>query len=95
MLSFANLAVLVTVRTLLRNSTTRQDDFVLGLLLGLALLTKYTSALLVPTVVGLVAAKRWVVERWPPSRIAAWAMRALTVSVRKSRREWTTVRRAF
>ena len=82
---FASLALLVTVRTLLRKSTTRQDDFVLGLLLGLALLTKYTSAILVPTVVGMVAARRWIVERWPPSRIAAGAVRALAVVARPRR----------
>ena len=78
---FASLALLVTVRALLRKTTTRQDDYVLGLFLGLALLTKYTSAILVPTTVGMVAVRRWIVERWPASRIAAGAARASVVVV--------------
>ncbi len=73
----ASLALLAALRALLATSTTRRDDWVLGLLLGLALLTKYTSAILVPILVGAVALKRWIVERAPPLPIAAGAARAL------------------
>jgi hypothetical protein len=73
----ASLALLAAVRALLAKSTTRQDDWVLGLFLSLALLTKYTSAILVPILVGAVAVKRWLVESAPPAPIATGAARTL------------------
>jgi hypothetical protein len=73
----ASLAVLATLRALLAKSTTRQDDWALGLFLGLALLTKYTSAVLVPVLAGAVALKRWIAESEPPRTIAAGAARSL------------------
>jgi hypothetical protein len=75
----ASLALWATLRMLLAPSTTRRDDWTLGGLLGLALLTKYTSAILVPILVGAVALKRWFVESAPAASMAAGAARALAL----------------
>ena len=66
----ASVALLVALRALLAPSTTRWDDWVLGLILSLSLLTKYTSAILVPILVGAVAVKRWIAESATPASIA-------------------------
>ena len=73
----ASLALLAALRTILAASSARREDWVLGLWLGLALLTKYTSALLVPILVCAVALKRWVVEGARASSIAAGGARTL------------------
>jgi hypothetical protein len=73
----ASLALLAALRTILAVSSTRRGDWLLGVWLGLALLTKYTSALLVPILVGAVAVKRWVVEGARAASIAAGSARAL------------------
>src|SRR5215472_6513007 len=73
----ASLALLAALRTILAASSTRREEWVLGLWLGLALLTKYTSALVVPILVGAVALKRWVVEGARATSIAAGSARAL------------------
>lgn len=61
----ASLAILVTVRALVAERATARDDVLLGLLLGAALLAKYTSALLVPLLVAALAAKRLLAENGP------------------------------
>jgi len=74
----ASLAILVTVRALVSQRASRRDDVVLGLLLGAALLAKYTSALLAPLLVAAVAAKRLWAEPeagardTPPPHGPAW-----------------------
>lgn len=59
---FASLAQLVALHALLRRASHR-DDVLLGVLLGAAALTKYTSLFLVPILLGAVALKRLAVER--------------------------------
>jgi hypothetical protein len=73
----ASLALLAALRTILAASSTRREDWFLGIWLGLALLTKYTSAFLVPILVGAVALKRWVIEDARTASIAAGGARAL------------------
>ncbi len=75
----ASIAVLVTVRTLLKERATPSDDIVLGLLLAGGLLTKYTSLILVPTLIGVIVAKRILSESAPPSRVALGAARTVAV----------------
>jgi hypothetical protein len=75
----ASLAVLATVRSLLKERTTPFDDIVLGLFLAGGLLTKYTSVLLVPTLVGAVGAKRILSESAPASQVALGGARTLLV----------------
>ncbi len=75
----ASLAMLATVRSLLKERTTPFDDIVLGLFLAGGLLTKYTSVILVPTFVGAVAAKRILSESAPSSQVALGAARTLAV----------------
>jgi hypothetical protein len=76
----ASLAILATVRILLKERATPAHDVLLGLLLGVALLTKYTSLILVPTLVAAVAAKRLWAESAPPLRVALGAARTLAVT---------------
>ncbi|HVP29754.1 MAG TPA: hypothetical protein VMW35_11400 [Myxococcota bacterium] len=75
----ASLALLLALRALVAPSTTRRDDLALGLVLGVGLLTKYSSAVLVPLLLGAVAVKRWMLEGATPSRAASGALRALAV----------------
>ncbi len=58
-----SLALLVTLQALLRERASLRDDVLLGLLLAAAALTKYSSLLWVPLLLGSLAIKRWVVER--------------------------------
>lgn len=67
----ASLAVLLTLRSLVVERTSFRQDVVLGLMLSAALLTKYSSALLVPILIGAVAAKRVIVEEAPLRRVAS------------------------
>lgn len=64
----ASFAVLATVRALVRERTMLRDDLVIGFLLAAAVLTKYSSLVLVPILLGAVAAKRLVAEPAPVSR---------------------------
>jgi hypothetical protein len=73
----ASFALLVALHALLAKSTTRWHDWMLGLFLGLALLTKYTSAVLVPIFVVALGVKRWLVESAPPATIARGTARSL------------------
>jgi hypothetical protein len=75
----ASLALLVALRMLLAPAAARRDDLVLGAVLGAALLTKYSSAILLPLLPGAVAVKRWIVDREAPSRAASGAGRTLAV----------------
>jgi hypothetical protein len=75
----ASLAVLVTVRTLVKEHTSPSDDIVLGLLLAGGLLTKYTSVILVPILIAAVVAKRIFSESSTPSRVVLGAARTLAV----------------
>ncbi len=69
----ASLALLVALRALVAPRARRRQDVALGLLLSAALLTKYSAALLVPVLVGAVAAKRIVAEEAPPRSAASGA----------------------
>ena len=66
----ASLALLVTVRALVRERTSLRDDALIGLLLGAAALTKYSALLWVPLLLGALALKRLLVERTPVARAA-------------------------
>ena len=69
----ASLAVLATLRALVRERVTLRDDLAVGVLLAAAVLTKYSSVVLVPILVGALAAKRVAVEREPAARTFARA----------------------
>jgi hypothetical protein len=58
----ASLAILATLRALAAPRASWRHDAAIGALLGAALLTKYTSLLLVPLLAGALALKRLVVE---------------------------------
>jgi len=75
----ASLALLVAVRALLAPAPSRRDDLLLGLALGAALLTKYTSAMLVPLLVGGVAVGRWLGGRASARASLAGALRSLAL----------------
>jgi len=57
------LALLFTVRALLRERTHPATLFGLGALFGLALLTKFTALVVVPVAFFFVACKLWILER--------------------------------
>jgi hypothetical protein len=67
----AGLAVLATVDLLLAPASSRRRVFALGLLVGLALLTKYTALLVGAVAIFFVVCKLVAVERAAPARIAA------------------------
>jgi hypothetical protein len=69
----AGLAVLATVDLLLAPKATSRRVFVLGLLLGLALLTKYTALLVGAVAFFFLACKLVAVERAGPARLAGLA----------------------
>jgi hypothetical protein len=73
----ASLAVFVTLRTLMKERTSNSDDLLLGVCLAGGLLTKYTSLMLVPLLVGAVVAKRILSESAAASRVALGAARTL------------------
>lgn len=75
----ASVAVWIALRALLAPEPSRRDDAWLGLALGAALLTKYTSAMLVPILVGGVAAGRWLDGRMPLRAVALGALRSLAL----------------
>jgi hypothetical protein len=58
----ASLALLATLRALLRERSSLRDDMLLGIVFGAAALTKYSILLWVPILLGTLAAKRWTVE---------------------------------
>lgn len=76
----ASVAVLVTIRAILAPEPRRRDDLLQGLVLGAALLTKYTSALLVPLLVGALALARWLDATASRRQVVAGAARALAVA---------------
>jgi len=65
------LALLVTVRALLAKRASQAAVAGAGVLLGLALLTKFTALIVVPVVAFFLACKLWVLEHASPGRIAA------------------------
>jgi hypothetical protein len=69
----AGLAVLATVDLLLAPAATPRRVFALGLLLGLALLTKYTALLVGVVALFFVVCKLVAVERAAPARVAGLA----------------------
>jgi len=68
--ALAALALLVTVRGLLAQRASPAVAAGAGVLLGLALLTKFTALIVVPVVAFFLACKLWVLERASPGRIA-------------------------
>lgn len=77
----ASLALLVTLRALVRERTSLRDDVILGVVLGAAALTKYSSLLWVPILLGALAAKRWAVERTRLSRAVGGASLSLAIGL--------------
>jgi hypothetical protein len=67
----AGLAVLLTVDLLLATSSTRRRILVLGSLVGLALLTKYTAVIVGVVAVFFLSCKLLAVERAAPARVVA------------------------
>ena len=76
-----SLALLVTLQALLRERASLRDDLLLGVLLGAAALTKYSSLLWVPLLLGALAIKRWVVERTTLVRAISGGARGLAVVI--------------
>jgi hypothetical protein len=75
----ASLAVLATLRALLKERASAFDDLVVGLFLAAGALTKYTSLLLVPTLVVALVAKRILCESDPARQAALGAARTLAL----------------
>jgi hypothetical protein len=69
--ALAALALLITVRGLLVKRAGPALAAGTGVLLGLALLTKFTALILVPVVAFFLACKLWVLERASAARIAS------------------------
>jgi hypothetical protein len=66
----ASLVLVATVDVLLRRRPPPWRLVLLGVLLGLAALTKFTVLVLLPVLLGFVAGKLWRVDREPPARVA-------------------------
>ncbi len=77
----ASLALLVTLRALVCERASLGDDMLLGVALGAAALTKYSSLLWVPLLLGALAVKRLVVERTGLARATLGGARALAVVI--------------
>ena len=77
----ASLALLATVRALLRVRANLRDDVLLGVLLGAAALTKYSSLLWIPMLVGTLGLKRLVVERTRFARAISGAALSLALVI--------------
>lgn len=69
----ASLAILATLAALVAPQAPRRRDVAIGALLGAGLLAKYTSAVLVPVLLGALAVKRVVAERTGFARAASGA----------------------
>lgn len=77
----ASLALLVALRAHLRPCASHRDDALLGALLGAALLTKYSSLVWLPLLVGAVAGKRLLIERTTLARAASGIALASGVAI--------------
>jgi hypothetical protein len=75
----ASLAVFATLRALLKERVSPSDDLLVGLFLAAGALTKYTSLLLVPTLVVALVAKRILCESAPVREVALGAARTLAL----------------
>lgn len=89
----ASLALLATLHALLRKRSSLRDDVVLGALLGAAALTKYSSLLWLPLLLGAVAVKRLCVERSGVARAAGGTLLAGSIAVALA--GWVYVRNAW
>jgi hypothetical protein len=89
----ASLALLVTLQALVRAQTTRRDDVLLGVLLGAAALTKYSSLLWIPVLPGALAVKRLYVERTGLLRAVTGVLLAVAIVVASA--GWVYVRNAW
>ncbi|MCX5737520.1 MAG: hypothetical protein NTZ61_03305 [Proteobacteria bacterium] len=76
----ASLALLATLRALLRERSSLRDDMLLGVVFGAAALTKYSILLWVPILLGTLAAKRWTVEGTRIARAAGGASLSLAIT---------------
>ncbi len=86
----AALAVFATVCALVRERATLRDDLGLGLLLGAAVLTKYSSLVLLPILVGALATKRLVAERTSLARSVSRG--ALSLAIAAALAGWVYLR---
>ena len=86
----ASLAILATLAGLVAPRATPRHDLAIGALLGAGLLAKYTSAVLVPILLGALAVKRVVAERSGFVRAASGA--ALGVGVAGAIGGWVYLR---
>lgn len=77
----ASVALLATLRALVRERTSLRDDVLLGALLGAAALTKYSALLWIPLLLGALGLKRLLVERTPVARATLRALLALGLVV--------------
>lgn len=77
----ASLALLITLRALLRKHASSREDVLLGLLLGAAALTKYSILIWVPLLLAAIAAKRLLVERAGVARAAKGCLLSAAIVV--------------
>ncbi len=73
----ASLALVATVDVLLAKRPPAWRLALLGVLLGLAALTKFTVLVLLPVLLAFVAGKLWRVDREPPARVASQLLAAI------------------